>query len=1288
MLEDFQGNERFCILRRLGAGGMGIVYEALDRERNSRVALKTMRNFDPNSIYRFKVEFRSLAEISHENLLPLYELFAEDDRWFFTMELLEDATDLLTFIRGMRAPDPSSDSAMPQSEEPGSVESSAPTEIALVDEPPVSGTEKTAVFQPSASRQNALESAETLLLIPGEIAAESVEGDNVDSLPASCMPHAGQKTDQPIIDYFCLRRVFLEVAQGIRALHAAGKIHRDLKPGNVMVRADGRPVLLDFGLVLGIKAHASPIEPAEGHRLKPSTDEFISGTISYMAPEQALGAVVSDSSDWYAFGVMLFEALTGRLPFDGKGVKMIRAKVNQSAPSPSHFAPDIPADLDTLCVELLHRDPEARPSADDILLRLSGENVTRPLPMNDRLFVGRRQYLDLLDDAYARLERGEAGVLCVHGRSGVGKTALLEHFLENTVTARGGILLEGRCFEQESVPYKAVDNLIDALAQLLLDLPADRVLDLLPRNIQALARVFPVLRRVPAIAEDVSAVIANDPLVLRQQAYAAFGHLLTAISAERALVLYIDDLQWGDIDSAHLLSWVLNQQPAPRMILLLSYRSEYGDNECLKAFRRAWQSNTVRLTDIDVLPLSPAESRDLATRLLDGIPVDAEQIERIVEEARGSAFFVQELAEHTRTGLEWQSEVSREGSATAAAVDLDEVLWHRVQQLPEQARQLLEIIAIAGQPVQFRDLANTSSFEAIPQHTLNLLRSTRLIRSTGSRLTDEIETFHDRVRESVSRHLSRTAKRDYHSQLAEAFEANGQTAPETIASHLHAAESPRAAHFYELAGERAIQVLAFDLAEVYLKLAAQLAPTSDDSARAEERLVHFYTDTARFQEAYDTGVEAVARFGVKLPHKFVPPLFVADLIAAVVRTGRRKPSDLLDLPVMTNQRLIVVVRLIAAMAKAAYQVRPEICVAICTRAVNLCLANGNTPDAAIPYMVFGCIFLGGIMGRAKTGHEFGRLSLGLVEKFHNERQRAEVNFVVGYFGTSWIQPATDAEKLWDLAFVEGQRTGDLFHTGCAAAGTIQSMIMRGATLDEIEQRIQDYWPVLERSHLREPMTCMVSARRLIACVRSAGAIGAADDTQLLIDLASFGSRHFAHFHFLNECMLQVLTGRKDEGLDPVARSEAYLPDSKGLLNTPEHYFWSAMLLVANGSADRGARSKLSEAVKRFAKWSGRCPDNFEMRYAVLGAELARLRADHQTAMHLYDRAITIGQTRRTLHLLGLANQRAALLAENVGKADKAEQYREGARIAYIEWGAPALSDRLLLNQVAQQDFGA
>jgi len=1303
MLEQFQGNERFSIIRRLGAGGMGIVYEALDRERQTHVALKTLRNVDPASIYRFKVEFRSLAELSHENLLPLYELFFENDRWFFTMELLEGATDLLTYIRDdhsehreIGAPS-CEDSEATQLDSEAGVSLTAPTSEVTAFAP--SENRRAGSADLSSSEATALidfesHSSELNIGVAAEVKQEPILHGENKHVALSSAPH-------PQLDYDCLRQTFLTVAQGVRALHAAGKVHRDLKPENVMVRADGRPVLLDFGLILDLKPQAptsvdeQPSHPNQrgSRQYRTASDHMISGTFSYMAPEQATGSPLMNSSDWYAFGVMLFEALTGRLPFTGTGIQTVRAKLEQNAPAPSQFAPATPPDLDRLCVQLLDRNPDNRPDSAEILRCLSGEQA----PIDEgvqiqNLFVGRESYLDTLNAAFAALEQGQSQVLCVHGRSGMGKTTLLQRFLEETVSARGGIVLEGRCYEQESVPYKAVDNLIDALTQQLLEMPAQHLRRILPENIQALARVFPVLKRVSAIAESSAETIAftaNNPVQIRQQAFDALGHLLAIIGAAQPLVLYIDDLQWGDIDSALLLSSILARQPSPRMLVLLSYRSEYALNPCLREFRSAWESGTIPHQEMEVLPLTEAESRELVTQLLAGIPSAAKQIDRIVEQARGSAFFVQELAENARSGTEWQSAAT---SIYAKASDLDEVLWQRAQRLPNEARQLLEIIAVAGQPIQIGDLIHTRSFAAIPQNAVNMLRSARLIRSTGTRLTDEIEAFHDRVRESIANHLPRPIRRDYHQQIADALELNPDAAPETIASHLQSVLSPRAAHFYELAGERAIHVLAFDQAEGYLRLATQLAPTTPDRARVEVRLVHFYTDTARFQDAYTIGREAVARFGVKLPRKFSPPLLIANALQAFIRTGRRKPSQLLDLPTMTDERLIAVVGLIAAMAKAAYQIRPEICVSICALAVNLCLKHGNAPDSAVTYMVFGCIFLGGILGRAETGYEFGRLALALVEKFENHQQRAEVNFVVGYFGTSWMRPAIEAEQLWETAFSEGQRTGDLFHTGCAVSATIQGMLMRGAPLDAIAHRLDEFWPVISRAHLREPMTCLTSSRQLLTRLRTSVDQASIDpqteDPQLLADLASFGSRHFAHFHFLNQCMLHALNDNATAGLSTANRSATYLPDSKGLLNTPEHHFWSAMLQAMHPSNHRTALKATAQAKRKFARWMRNCPPNFALRHELLCAENSRLRNDQAQATQHYQRAIELGTQHHTLHLLGFANHRAAQLAAARGQHEAARQYGDAAQHAYAEWGAIALlpqSDRLQTQSLPSGD---
>src|SRR6188508_2573762 len=97
--EMFVGTPRFEVQRRLGAGSFGVVYEVVDRVRGSPLALKVLRSGTGKALYRFKQEFRALTDVSHPNLIALYELLSDGGRWFFTMERIDGVT-FVDYVRG------------------------------------------------------------------------------------------------------------------------------------------------------------------------------------------------------------------------------------------------------------------------------------------------------------------------------------------------------------------------------------------------------------------------------------------------------------------------------------------------------------------------------------------------------------------------------------------------------------------------------------------------------------------------------------------------------------------------------------------------------------------------------------------------------------------------------------------------------------------------------------------------------------------------------------------------------------------------------------------------------------------------------------------------------------------------------------------------------------------------------------------------------------------------------------------------------------------------------------
>src|SRR2546428_5572123 len=366
-----------------------------------------------------------------------------------------------------------------------------------------------------------------------------------------------------------LRAALAQLITGVVALHRAGIVHRDLKPSNVLVTPAGRVAILDFGLA-DVVGPRSPLQTRE---------EGLWGTVAYMSPEQVEGQR-SPASDWYAVGVMLYEALTGRLPFQGSALKVLADKGRQDPPSSSELVPELPQDLVTLCGDLMARDPAARPEDGEILRRTgASEHTTAGAeahePGRPPSLIGREAELAQLRDAFGTVGFGQAVTFYVHGVSGIGKSALIGHFADAVEREAAALVLRGRCYERESVPYKAVDGVIDSLSRYLKTLAGPQVKALLPEGGSALARLFPVPLRIDAVGDARMRDRAPaHPLALRQRGFGCLRELLTRLSAQRPVLVFIDDLQWADHDSMVLLDDVLRPPDPPRVLLIASFRTE------------------------------------------------------------------------------------------------------------------------------------------------------------------------------------------------------------------------------------------------------------------------------------------------------------------------------------------------------------------------------------------------------------------------------------------------------------------------------------------------------------------------------------------------------------------------------------------------------------------------------------------------------------------------------------------------------------------------------------------
>lgn len=676
---------------------------------------------------------------------------------------------------------------------------------------------------------------------------------NATRAPAVPMPGAAndEGADQTLMR---LRAAYCQLAEGLRWLHRHDLVHRDIKPSNVRVTPEGRVVIIDFGLAMlkpnsrRPKTTSAPPRPEAAPVADGSSMSRTVGTPWYMAPEQASALTIGPPADWYAAGVVLYEALAGRLPFSGGGYEVMRKKLRFSPAPIETYNPQAPRDLVRLCDALLSIAPEDRPGAREVLATCgqTGDTVhSLPAPQAARV-LGRKKELHTLSTV-ADAVRDTFHTVLIDGPSGIGKTALVDRFVARQQRESTRLVLRGRCYERETATYKGLDQVMSQLA-LYIEGDSDTFSPQLLRGCERASRLFPVLAggEIPPTGRASTA----DATAMRQEAFEAVILLLRRVSRAVRLTLVVEDVQWADVETLRILE-ALRDAKGIGALLLATCRPapELGEEHRGRLEALFAGEGTHRVTLGSLEPDTAAAL--VRTCVGDHLPAAVQN--RIVEQAEGHPLFIIELSKY----------VCEQRLTSIGDVDLHEVLSSKLRGLSILANRAMQVLALARRPVPLRRLARILQVEhgSLGPEVQHLRQADLAGMGTAGR----VYCTHDRIARTVVQGMPPEVTTRWHERIATTLEHEQSVEAGLILEHWEAAGRPDGVmRWLPTAAENAMRGLAFERAADLGQRAVRML--GDEVGAAKAKQVHLICAEAlscagRSEEAARSYMAAVEHCG-------------------------------------------------------------------------------------------------------------------------------------------------------------------------------------------------------------------------------------------------------------------------------------------------------------------------------------------------------------------------------------------------------------------------------------------
>jgi len=1173
-------------------------------------------------------------------------------------------------------------------------------------------------------------------------------------------------------------KLTVHVCKALAAVHDQNIVHKDLNPSNIVFSEDRKKLkLIDFGLATEISA-----EDQEAIHLR-----HLEGTYAYISPEQTgrVNRPVDHRSDFYSLGVILYELLSGQIPFKANNPReWIHCHVARQPIELYLKNLLVPKSLSDVVMKLLSKSPddryqssygiikdleacvkhlEADLSFDDY--QIGRQDIVKRFKGPGRLYA-RDKETSQLRSCFERACKGETCIAIVKGYSGIGKTSLVNQ-LQQPVNNRNGYFLTGK-FEQfdKNIPYVAFIQAYSKLINQILTESEDEIarwrksiLNALKGNAHLIIEMIPQLELVigkQTVPQELPLTEAHNRFVLT---FISFVQVFA--NEKHPLVLFLDDLQWVDSASLEIIELLIGNSSKHPLMLVLSYR----DNEItlghplLPVLHYLEKIKTHRVEiKVDVLNV-----QDVRALIADSFACPSSDVNKLaaisIQKTNGNPFFLMEFLSNlyplkmisfdTSIG-QWvfnYDEIKRT-EVTDNVVDL---ISQRLEALEEETQEILKLASCFG--TRF-DRSTLSNITRKPLSTIDRILKVAIeerfiysIDAISAVQFDDIDAIvdydflHDKIKHAVYSQVNSETKSIIHLRIGRLF-LNGHDekvigddlfnilghfnkaineieADERLSIarlNMQACKRVLKSGAYKIAHDYANRGLAlltdedwesdFQLAyELHLNAAESAAYCGEytsmdhllqvlqlhstdllDKARISTIRIKALIAQNLQQKAIQESLVLLKRLGIDLPSK--PGLH--HVLYFVMKTRwllKSRKNNLEDLPIMTDQVLLMVMKVMGSMISILYRANPNLLMLIVFKLVRLTLRHGVAPISPVGIVTYS-LLSNAMFSNTDQDYQLSLAAMRLFDRMANKEHWPQAFYIFNVGVRPWKEAMDDVINDFFQCYHKAQEVGDFETMQSTVVAWASYGFRAGYQLKDIQNKIHQFSQTLSQYHQEIVFSQLNLIQQMVYNFQH----GSISPERLVGEI--YNEEEMLAYHhqenddtslfmiYLNKITIGYHFEKFEKVKEMLAESKKYIKSSSGLVVLPVYYCYESLNYLANYKAQstferRKSRRVVAVNQKRLKRWMGYAHANFSAYYHLVEAEMCRIKGQALGAIEHYTKASENAFGQNNVQMEALARELFGKFWINVRNFELAQLNLSKAYKLYDIWGSKGKAEFLM-----------